>query len=197
MEASRWETWLGKNASAGKHKQTQPRMVIPAVYKDVFLRTERRNALMRKLLSLICILGTPCASWAQSSQASWQNLSTLQAGQNIQVVEMNSKKDSGTFLSASATAISLQGAAGEQTIQKQDVRSVKLMENKHRLRNTLVGGAIGAGAGAGIGEATYGCSSGCIGFSKGDAAAVGTVLGLVGGAIIGALLLSHKMIYRV
>jgi hypothetical protein len=153
--------------------------------------------MMRSLAIAMCVLAIPCASWAQSSQASWENLSTLQAGQKIQVVEMNSKKDSGTFLNASATAISLQGAAGEQTIQKQDVRSVKLMENKHRLRNTVIGAAIGAGAGAGIGEATYGCSSGCIGFSRGDAAAVGAVLGLVGGAIVGALLPSHKIIYHV
>ena len=151
---------------------------------------------MRTLLSLICVLAIPGASWAQSSQSSWENLSTLQAGQKIQVVEMNSKQDSGTFLNVSATAISVQEAGSAQTIQRQEVRSVKLMENKHRLRNTLIGGAVGAGAGAGIGEATYGCSSGCIGFSRGDAAGVGAVIGLVVGAIIGALLPSHKTIYR-
>jgi hypothetical protein len=100
---------------------------------------------MRKFWILVCVLGMPCVASAQ-----WENLNTLQAGQRIQVVEVNSKKDSGTFLGISDKTISLQGKSGEQTIQRQDVRSVKFMENKHRLRNTLIGATVGAGAGAGI-----------------------------------------------
>ena len=150
---------------------------------------------MRKLSSLICILAIPCATWAQSGQASWENLSTLQAGQKIQVVEMNSKKDSGALLNISPTAISLQEKSGEQTIQRQDVRSVKLMEHAHRLRNTLIGAAVGAGAGAGITAAAWETH----GFFEGRkvGAVFGAVLGVIGGAIIGALWPSHKMIYRV
>ena len=63
----------------------------------------------------------------------------LHAGQKIQVVEMNSKKHSGTFVNVSDTAISYQKTASAQTIQKQDVRSVKLMENKFRLRTRSSG----------------------------------------------------------
>jgi hypothetical protein len=48
------------------------------------------------------------------------------------------------------------------------------MENKHRLRNTLVAG-VGAGVGAGI----------------------GAVLGGLGGAVVGILLPSHSTIYQV
>ena len=110
---------------------------------------------MRKLGILLCVLGMPCVVSARSSHVAWDNLNTLAAGQKIQVVEGNSKKDSGTFLNFSDTAISLQGKSGAQTIQRQDVRSVKLMEDKHRLRNTLIGGAVGAGVGAGIGAAAY------------------------------------------
>ena len=160
---------------------------------------------MRKLLLLICVLGLPCVSWAQTGRASWTNLSALQAGQKIQIVDMNSKKHSGTFVNVSDTAISYQEAAGEQTIQKQDVRSVKLMENKHRLRNTLIGAAVGAGAGAGIGAATYHpkscpanaflCLNGIGG--RGLPTAVGAAVGFVGGVVVGALLPSHKMIYSV
>ena len=109
---------------------------------------------MRNLLFLICVLGMPCASWAQSNPASWENLNTLQAGEKIQVVEMNSKKVSGTFLNVSDAAISLQEKAGQQTIQRQDVQSVKLMKHQQRLRNTLIGAAVGAGAAAAIGAAT-------------------------------------------
>jgi len=150
---------------------------------------------MRKALLPICVLGLTCISGAQTSRASWANLSVLQAGQKIQIVDMKSEKHSGTFVNVSDTAISYQEAAGEQAIQKQDVYSVKLMENKHRLRNTLIGGAVGAGAGAGIGAASWE-NHGFLG-SKGVGAEVGAAIGFVGGAIVGALLPSHKMIYRV
>lgn len=165
--------------------------------------------LMRKLLLLIFVLGMPCASRAQTDRASWANLSALLLGQKIQVVEMNAKKHSGTFVHVSDTAISYQEAAGEQTIQKQDVRSVKLMKNKRRLRNTLiglgVGGGVGAGVGAGIGAATFHpCSSQslCIqpvgkGGQTGIAAAFGFAGGAAVGAVIGVLSPSHSTIYSV
>ena len=105
---------------------------------------------MRKLWILACVLALPCVASAQ-----WEDLNRLQAGQKIQVVEVNSKKDSGTFLSVSDKTISLQAKSGQQIIQRQDVGSVKLMENKHRLRNTAIGGVLGAGVGAGIGAAAY------------------------------------------
>ena len=156
---------------------------------------------MRKSSFLICLLGLSCVSWAQADRTSWANLSSLRAGQRIQIVDMNSKKHSGTFIHVSDMAISEQEAAGEQTIQKQEIRSVKLMENKHRLRNTLIGGAVGAGAGAGIGAAIdHPCSpqSFCIDpIGKGGVAGIGAALGFVVGAAIGVLLPSHTMIYSV
>ena len=164
---------------------------------------------MPKLLFLICVLVMPCASWAQTDRASWANLSALLVGQKIQVVEMNAKKHSGTFVHVSDIAISYQETAGEQTIEKQDVRSVKLMKNKHRLRNTLiglgVGGGVGAGVGAGIGAATYhSCSSKsfCIqtvgqGGQTGIASVIGFAGGAAVGAVIGVLSPSHSTIYSV
>lgn len=149
---------------------------------------------MRRVLFLICLLTLPCASWAQANPASWENLNTLRAGEKIQVIETNSKKASGTLVSVSAAAIVLQEDAGPQTIQKQDVRSVKLMEHGHRLRNALIGGAVGAGAGAGIAAASWE-KHGFWG-GKGAGAAVGAVFGFAAGAIIGALLPSHQTIYR-
>ena len=157
---------------------------------------------MRNILLLTCVLGISCASWAQGDQASWASLSTLHAGQKIQVVEMNSKKHSGTFVNSSDTAISFQDTAGQQTIPKQDVRRVKLMENKHRLRNTLIGAGVGAGAGTVIGAASFQpCSpsqSFCIQpIGRGAIAAIGAVVGAVAGAIVGVLLPSHSTIYNV
>ena len=143
---------------------------------------------MRIFWILACLLAMPSVASAQ-----WENLNTLQAGQKIQVLQ-TSKKDSGTFLSVSDKEISLQGKSGTQSIHRQDVRSVKLMENKHRLRNTLIGAAVGAGAGAGISAAAWeprGFAGG-----RGTGAAVGAVIGVAGGAVVGALWPSHETIYR-
>ncbi len=149
---------------------------------------------MRKLWILACVLGMPCVVCAQTNLASWENLSALQAGHKIQVVEMNSKKVSGTFQTVSDTAISLQASGGEQIVQRRDVRSVKLMENKHRLRNAAIGAAVGAGLGAGISAAAWE-KNGFAG-SKGTGAAFGAAIGGVAGAIVGALWPNHKTVYR-
>jgi hypothetical protein len=152
---------------------------------------------MRKVGFLLCILGIPSIVSARGNQATWENLSTLQPGQQIQVVEMNSKSHSGSFLNVSSTTISLQEKGGEQTIQRQEVRSVKLMEHAHRLRNTLIGAAVGAGAGAGIGAGVTGRPGNILtAVSRAKGAGVGAALGVIGGAIIGALWPSHNMIYR-
>jgi hypothetical protein len=136
-------------------------------------------------------------AFGQGNKSAWENLSALQAGHKVQVVEMNSKKVSGAFVNVTDAGISLQGPGGEQTISRQEVRSVKLMENKHRLRNTLIGAAIGAGVGAGIGAGVKG-QVGPILTSpdRYKGAGVGAVIGVVPGAIIGALLPSHQTIYR-
>jgi hypothetical protein len=156
---------------------------------------------MRKVLLLLCVFGTPSLSLAQTSQPSWGDLKGLQAGQSIQVIDTNSKKHSGTFLSLSDTAISYMEVAAEHSIERQDVRSVKLMKNPHRVRNTIIGLGVGAGVGAGIGAATHkSCSSQSFCLDIGGRAlpaAVGGVIGGVGGAVIGVLIPSHRTIYDV
>jgi hypothetical protein len=158
-----------------------------------------------KFLILICVLMLPCALFARTDQASWENLSAIGAGHKIQVLELNSTKISGTFVNFSSTNISLQAPSGSQTILRQDVRGVTLMENHHRLRNTLIGVGVGAGAGAIVGAASYhACSTsaqnaflGCLGFNgRGISSGIGAVIGGVGGAIVGALWPSHKAVYR-
>jgi 'Cold-shock' DNA-binding domain len=155
---------------------------------------------VKKILFLICIAGISRASLAQTNQESWSNLSALRPGQKIQVVEMTSKKHSGLFASVSDTAISYRETTGEQSIQKQNVLSVKLMENKHRLRNTLIVAAAGAGVGAVIGAAVYKPCSTSFCLDVGGRAlptGIGAAFGGVGGAIVGALLPSHSTIYGV
>jgi hypothetical protein len=161
-------------------------------------RALRRGAvIMRKLWILFCVLAMPCAAFAQSNQSAWENLSALQAGHKIQVVEMNSQKVSGTFLSVNDAGMSLQAAGGEQTIQRQDVRVVKVMENKHRLRNAAVGAAVGAGVGAGAGAAVGRGNGNSGGFDfAAQGAGIGAGAGAVIGAIVGALLPCHQTLYR-
>jgi hypothetical protein len=163
---------------------------------------------MRKLLFVLCIFCLPCAAQAQINEASWAKLKGLTPGQNIQIVDASSKKHVGTFLSVSDTSIAYNEAAGQHSIDQQDVRSVRLMGTHHG-HNTLVGLAVGAGAGAatgaGIGAATYkGCTqqSFCLDFiSRGAQTGIGAVAGFAGGAIIGAvtgaLLPSHTTIYTI
>jgi len=121
---------------------------------------------------------------------------------------MNSKKHSGTFVSFTETAIVYQDTAGGQTIPKQDVRRVKLMENKHRLRNVLIGGLVGAGIGAAIGAGVFhGCTPNppsaqfpnCVGASvtRGEGAAILAPVGLLAGAVVGAFVPGHHTIYSV
>ena len=155
---------------------------------------------MRKILFLVCVLGLSCVSRAQS-KTDWSSLTSLRAGQKIQIVDTQSKKHSGTFVSVSDAAISYRETAGEHSIEKQDVRSVNLMENEHRLRNTLIGTGVGVGVGAAIGAATYkSCSSQSFCIDPGGRAlptGIGAVVGGVGGAVIGVLLPSHGTIYNV
>jgi hypothetical protein len=158
---------------------------------------------MRNTLFLVCLLGVSCASLAQTGQSSWANLSGLRAGQKIQIVEISSKKHTGTFESVSDSAVSIKDAAGETSVQRQDVRIVKLMENHHRLRNTLVIGGASAGGGAivglAIGAAANKNNNGFFGpiVTTGQLTAIGAAgCGLIG-TVVGTLLPSHETIYSV
>lgn len=157
---------------------------------------------MRSVLLLVSVLAVSSVAWAQSKAANWQNLNTLRAGEKIQVREANKAKVDGRFLNFTEAAISLQADAGPLTIQKENVRSVKLSRNKHRLRNALILGGIGAGAGAAIGAAQHkGCTSAqafCLDIGgRALPAGIGAVVGLLGGATVGALLPGHETIYSV
>ncbi len=148
---------------------------------------------MRKLLAELCLFAIPMISAAQSGPSSWANLTTLHPGQKIQIVESNSTKHSGTFESFSDSAISIRDSRGEASIQRQDVKTVKLMENGHRMRNLLIGAGVGAGAGAGIAAAAWESHGYLRG--KGTGAALGAGLGGLAGLIAGTLIPSHETVY--
>lgn len=147
---------------------------------------------MRKIWFLVCVLAATYTSWAQTGPTSWQNLNSLHEGERIQVLEKNSRKVSGTFLNVSEAAISVQDQTGSQALQRQDIVRVRLMKNKHRLRNAFIGAGVGAGVGAVTGA---GWNTGI--FSRQRVAGVLAVAFLVPGAVVGALVPDHSTIYNV
>jgi hypothetical protein len=147
---------------------------------------------MRTIWFLIYVLSTTGLSWTQSGPASWQRLNTLHPGEKIQLLERNSRKVSGRFLNVSEAAISVQDQAGSQAIPRQDVRSVKLMKNKHRLRNTFIGAGLGAGVGAVSGGAV---NNGFI--NRAAFAAIVAGAFSLPGAVVGALVPDPSMVYNV
>ncbi len=94
---------------------------------------------MRRALSLVycaslAFTAAPNAASAQTGPIAlerdlteWTNLSALSPGQMMEVVDRtSSKKHRGTFVGFDDAGISLRDASGEQTLRKQDVRSVKV-----------------------------------------------------------------------
>jgi hypothetical protein len=148
---------------------------------------------MRIALALLCVLTFSCASATLGAQSSWKNLNGVKVGQKIQVIEMDSTKHSGTFLSFSDSAITFREGTGERSVQMRDVRTVKL-QNQRRLRNTLIGTGVGAGSGAILGAATTPSEGFSIG--KGYAAAFVGTAGAAVGAAIGVLLPTRKTVYK-
>jgi hypothetical protein len=146
------------------------------------------------LCILVWVLGMPLVALGQNSRTSWESLNEIHAGEKIRIILTNSKKVDGTFVNVTDAAISLQGSGSEQVFQRLEVRGVKLMENRHRLRHAAIGAAIGAGVGAGAGAGVYaGCKSFCF---TGTGAGIGAAAGGVIGAIVGALWPSRETVYQ-
>ncbi len=81
---------------------------------------------------------------------SWDNLNRLQAGQKIQVVQMDMKSLKGRFLGFSEKAISVRIKKDEVTIQRPNVLRV-ILQGGGRSKNALTGLVIGAVAGLVLG----------------------------------------------
>jgi hypothetical protein len=69
------------------------------------------------------------------------------------------KKHVGTFSTVTDEAIQMREGSNDVGIPKENVARVTVLDKSHRLRNSLLFGAVGAGAGAGITTAATRCSS--------------------------------------
>jgi hypothetical protein len=155
-----------------------------------------RSAAMVCLLILI-----PCSLRTQDKKGDWKALYGLHSGEKIELMETGMKKHVGTFSTVSDEAIQMHEGSSDIGIPKENVARVTVLDKSHRLRNSLIFGAVGAGTGAGIAAAATRCSSSnntfnLCGLGRSVAVAVGGVAGLLGGAGVGAAIPSHPTIYR-
>lgn len=133
--------------------------------------------------------------FAQSAGDSWNNLSQIQPGRRIQVVDRKLKAVEGRFVSFDDQGIVLRSGQDPVSIPRAEVFSVKDRETSRRGRHALLGLAIGAGVGAVVG-AVAGKSY----HESGETPvfmAVFTPIGAGAGAAVGAALpAGQKTIYR-
>ena len=153
---------------------------------------------MRKATLAFFVILIPCSLRAQDKKSDWKALYSLHSGEKIELTETGMKKHVGTFSTVTDEAIQMREGSNDIGIPKESVARVTVLDKRHRLRNSLIFGAVGAGAGAGIGAAATRCSSpnSFTGCWRDVAAGIGAVVGLLGGAGVGAAIPSHPTIYR-
>ncbi len=106
------------------------------------------------VLALLAACVTTCAANRRNSEgqlSNWENLKSLARGQEIRVEMNNGKSYQCKFESFSDDGITLQQAAGEQTLARKDILRVSRGSPSHRTRNILIGAAVGAGIGLAAG----------------------------------------------
>jgi hypothetical protein len=128
--------------------------------KEAFMKSLRTlssaGILVLALLGACFSTGTASGQDSKGRSSSWDILKSLTPGQEIRLVMNNLKSYQGKFKSLSDGGITLQQAAGEQTLARKDVLRVsrKIGQN-HQVRNVLIGTVVGAGAGLVIGLTPY------------------------------------------
>ena len=98
-------------------------------------------------------IGAVNAAEPKSTQANWENLKHLAAGEEVRVVLNDGKSYAAKFQDFSDEAIVVRTSTGEQTFSRQDVLRVSAKREPHRMRNAIIGAAAGCGAGLGIAAA--------------------------------------------
>ncbi len=133
-------------------------------------------------------------SWAETdAEASWENLRTLRAGQQIEVIQSDLRSQRGTFLNVSEEAVSLKVSTDTVSIPREQVMRVSSREKSKRLRNILIGAAAGTAAGFGLGAWVNSKAS-----ESGENLGrfIGFLAGVGSGAGIGAAIPGSQTIYR-
>lgn len=144
----------------------------------------RHSLIVSVLLLFLCVPGS-------RAQHAWQDLSTIQPGTRVDVVDQHLRKQSGEFVRFSDTEITLQAEGKEIAIPREQV--YRVTAGQGRKRNALIGMAVGGGIGLGIGLATVLAYHGDL---EATAAVGTTAFGAGVGAGIGAVVPPHTTVYR-
>ena len=147
------------------------------------------------ILLMVTIIFSVSLRAQKPGQDSWDNLNRLQAGQKIEVVQMDMKSLKGRFLGFTDEMISLRVKKDEVAVHREEVVRVSLRQKPKRLRNILIGAGVGAGAVMGIGLGVVAAMGGSDdpGVVMNPAMALGAGLG----GALGAATPSYETIYRV
>ncbi len=89
------------------------------------------------------------AAWGQQASVNWENLTRVERGHRVQVVQTDLKSTRGKFLSFSDTELVVEVDKTQVTIPREKV--FRVSEDHPRGRNALYAAIAGAGVGAGIG----------------------------------------------
>lgn len=159
------------------------------------MRMEQFEGSLNRVLAIVLAiaLNAPAQLAAQTtSEGSWQNLSQLQPGQKIEVVETDLKTIRGDFVRFSDDSIALRDDGREASVPRSAVHRVSIQEPPKRARNAWIGLGAGAGVGALIGGTNPSFET------RGASAIIGALFGGGIGAATGAALplKSRHTIYR-
>jgi hypothetical protein len=96
-------------------------------------------------------IGSVNAAESKSTQANWENLKQLAAGQQIRVVLDDAKSYRAQFQRVSDEGLVVHAGGGEQTFERQKILRVSTKGASHRGPNAAIGASIGGAGGALIG----------------------------------------------
>ena len=119
---------------------------MTAAISKIDSRSQNKSYLKRIARVMPVLLATALASASLRAQKpgkdSWDNLNCLQAGQKIQLVQMDLKSLKGNFLGFTDEMISLRVKKDEVGVPRVNVLRVSSLDGSKRKRNILLGLAI-------------------------------------------------------
>ena len=124
---------------------------------------------------------------AQDQMNDWSRVTAIANGSKLSVKLKNGKTVSGTFSSASDSALSLMVKNTRTELKREDVATVHEVIKKSATKATLIGLGVGAGAGALFGAISDASDDSGFEFDKFDTAVTAglAVIGAGVGAVVG------------
>lgn len=129
-----------------------------------------------------------------SFAADWEAVQRISPGQSVKVDVGRDETIRAEFVSANDSTLVVRSGSGERSLERTDIRRVRVADPGRRVRRGLIATAIGAGAGLGIGFAVcpHCANEGSAGKFTGPLTAAGAGLG----AIIGFLPPPYRTLYK-